>query len=359
MSRLVAYIFFTVSAYVAFGQTYNNFIAGGYTPGYLLAHQGNIKHLAAHNFGLETSFEREVGYKDWAGFYNKPTVGLGILYYNLGREETGHAIGALFTTKFNVSSYGNTNLNFRMGAGLSYLSKRFDVYSNRRNQAIGSNINGSMQFGMLLHTPIGANKSSYLEYGLSISHYSNAAFKMPNLGYNIPSISLRYGMGLKQQEVSQELPKEIVNPWKLNTIVLFGKKERGFSDPQTFHHVGMQVRAIKQVNMVKAWRFGMDGLLDKTYKFSEDPTIALDSIKFMDKLELGMSGGYQWSIGKVDVIAELGAYIYKPAVLKNPLLQRVGLVYNVSEQLKVLGALRFHRGVADFFEVGVGYTVGL
>jgi hypothetical protein len=37
----------------------------------------------------------------------------------------------------------------------------------------------------------------------------------------------------------------------------------------------------------------------------------------------------------------------------------VGIVYNVSEQLKVQGALRFHRGVADFFEVGVGYTVGL
>jgi len=359
MNRLLAYIICSISAFTALAQTYNNYIAVGVTPGYLLAHRADIKHLAAHNFGVETSFEREVGYKDWASFYNKPTVGLGLLYYNLGREETGHAIGALFTTKFIIGNVGNSLLNFRMGAGLSYLSKRFDVYTNKRNQAIGSNLNGSMQFAMLMHSPLSVNNSSYLEYGLSISHYSNAAFKMPNLGYNIPSFSIRYGIGVQQNSFAHEAPKEDVNLWKLNTFLLFGKKERGFADPQTFHHVGLQVRGIKQVNMVKAWRFGVDGLLDKTYRFSEDPTFPLDSIRFMDKLELGISGGYQWSIGNVDVLAELGAYVYKPAVLKNPLLQRVGLVYNVNENLNVQGALRFHRGVADFFEMGIGYTLDL
>lgn len=358
MKRIGAYLIFATIAFNAIGQTYTKYISASVTPGYLLAHIADLKQLAAHNYGFEVSYEREVGYKPWASFYPNPTVGLGLLYYDLGREESGKALGTLFTTKLQVGTIGNSQLNFRMGAGLAYLTKRFDTYTNRRNPAIGSNINGSMQFGFIAHTPIGAQKLNYLEYGLSISHYSNAAFKMPNLGYNIPSLTLRYGMGIKQEEHVQMSPLVEEIPWEINGCVIFGKKERGFADPQAFHHLGMQFRAIKNVNFVKAWRFGVDGLLDKTYKYSEDPTIALDSIKFTDKLELAVSGGYQWTIGQVDVVAELGAYIYKPAVLKNPLLQRVGLVYNVTDNFNIQGALRFHRGVADFFEMGVGYTVG-
>ena len=358
MKRIGAYLIFATIACTAIGQTYSKYISASVTPGYLLAHIADLKQLAAHNYGLEVSYEREVGYKDWASFYPNPTVGLGLLYYDLGREESGQAIGALFTTKLQAGTIGNSDLNFRMGAGLAYLTKRFDTYTNRRNPAIGSNVNGSMQFGFIMHTPVGTQKSNYLEYGLSISHYSNAAFKMPNLGYNIPSVTLRYGFGIEQEEHTQMSPLVEEIPWELNGSLIFGKKERGFADPQVFRHFGMQVRAIKNVSFVKAWRFGVDGLLDKTYKYSEDPTVALDSIKVIDKLELAVSGGYQWSIGKVDVIAELGVYVYKPAVLKNPLLQRVGLVYNITDDFNIQGALRFHRGVADFFEMGVGYTVG-
>ena len=96
--------------------------------------------------------------------------------------------------KLNVVSFKNSNLKFRMGAGLAYLTEKFDVYSNRRNQAIGSHLNGSMQFGLLYHHQL--LEKDYIEVGISISHYSNAAFKVPNLGYNMPSFTMRYGLGV-------------------------------------------------------------------------------------------------------------------------------------------------------------------
>ncbi|MFT7100923.1 MAG: hypothetical protein ACJA19_001431, partial [Bacteroidia bacterium] len=46
-----------------------------------------------------------------------------------------------------------------------------------------------------------------------------------------------------------------------------------------------------------------------------------------------------------------------PTVLKNALSQRMGLVYNFNDHLSAQGTLRFHRGVADFFEIGVCYTL--
>ena len=85
--------------------------------------------------------------------------------------------------------------------------------------------------------------------------------------------------------------------------------------------------------------------------------MALDSITIIEQSELAVAAGFQWNFGRVDVIAEIGAYVYKPAVLKNALSQRMGLSYTLNKHWNAQGTLRFHRGVADFFEIGIGYTL--
>lgn len=333
-----------------------NYVSVSYTPGFLLAHRADIKNLAAHNSGIELSFEQERKNSEWGDHYAHPSIGYGVLYYNLGREETGHAIGAMSHVKLKLFDIGKTQINFRMGAGMAYLTKKFDVYENRRNQAIGSHLNGSMQFGLIGNNKIRQGQD-YIEYGISISHYSNAAFKVPNLGYNMPSFTLRYGFGAGQ--VSYNLADSAVTKpsMEYRVTAIYGKKQRNFARPVDFYNYGVQIRGIKNISEAKAWRFGLDYTVDKTYKFSENHLVALDSISLGDKSEVAIAGGFQWSFGPADVIAEIGAYVYKPAVLKNALSQRMGLAYRFSEHLSAQGTLRFHRGVADFFEIGVGYTL--
>ena len=59
----------------------------------------------------------------------------------------------------------------------------------------------------------------------------------------------------------------------------------------------------------------------------------------------------------MNLIAELGAYIYKPTILKNALSQRLGLSYKLNKYWYTQGMLRFHLGVADFFEIGLCYQL--
>jgi hypothetical protein len=332
-----------------------SYISGSYTPGFLLAHRADIKNLAAHNYGVEVSYEKDKSLSAWGSHYAKPSVGYGLLYYNFGREETGHALGFITHTKLNIISFRNSDIKFRMGAGLAYLSKKFDVYENRRNQAIGSHINGSMQFGLVYHRQV-LNKD-YLDVGISISHYSNAAYKVPNLGYNIPSFTVRYGLGVGEAalDTSHRMAFKKNTEWRGTFI--YGKKQRNFAQPKDFYNFGMQLRGIYNVSEVRAWRYGIDYTLDKTYKYSVDQFYPTDSITIGEQSEIAVSGGFQWNFGKVDVVAEIGAYLYKPEVLKNALSQRMGLVYNINNHISAQGTLRFHRGVADFFEIGVGYTL--
>jgi len=213
-----------------------------------------------------------------------------------------------------------------------------------------------MQFSLVAHTPLRKSRD-YIDYGISISHYSNAAFKVPNLGYNIPSFTLRYGFNVGSGDKQSDLIVPTLKNYDWRATLIYGKKQRNFAAPQDFYNFGVQLRGLKHVSTVKAWRFGVDYTVDKTYKFSEDNTVDLANISLADKSEFAVAGGFQWSFGKTDVIAELGAYIYKPAVLKNPISQRMGVAYNFSDHISAQGTLRFHRGVADFFEIGLGYTL--
>lgn len=353
MRQAGLFILFVCVAFSSKAQQ-DSYLSISTTPGFLLAHRADIKNLAAHNWGVDISYELDRSASKWGSNYRKPTIGFGALYYNFGREITGHAFGGITHIKLGVVQRENLDIRFRMGAGLAYLTEKFDPFENRRNQAIGSHLNGTMQFGLLGHIDLATK--DYLEVGLSITHYSNAAFKVPNLGYNIPSFTLRYGLGLGEARAIKESNIE-AKPWVYRGTLIYGKKQRNFADPQDFYALGVQLRALYNVSEVKAWRMGVDYTSDKTYKYSEDPFYPLDSISFLDKSEVAVAGGFQWTFGKVDVIAELGAYVYKPAVLKNALSQRMGLAYRITPHISTQGTLRFHRGVADFFEIGLGYTL--
>ncbi len=356
MNRLTALLCLTMCFCWSFAQNRANYFAVGYTPGFLLAHRADIKHLAAHNFGLELAYERDASSTSWGQHYRKPIIGYSFLYYNIGNEITGSGYGAFMHAKFNVFNVAKTSGYFRMGAGLGYLTEYFDPYENRRNQAIGSGLNGSMQFSLLLNRPI-EKWNSYIEYGIGISHYSNAAYKMPNLGYNMPALFLRYGLEGNGEQFKSESSEMALQQWRIAATAIYGKKQRNFANPVDFYHKGVQVKALRAVSAVSAIRGGLDATLDKTYKYTENPIFPLDSVSFGDQLELGLAAGYEWNFGKVGAYGELGAYVYKPSTLKDPFYQRMGVIYNMSERFKLQGALKFHRGVADYFEMGLTYLV--
>ena len=329
-------------------------IGGGISPSFLLAHRPDLKNLASHNMGYELGFEQDFSNTNWGKLYNKPKLGYSVLVYNLGREETGWAVGGLLTTRFQLAGNNKSGLSFRMGAGLGYLTKKFETFDNRRNQAIGSHINGNLQFALLYRRSF---KNYYIEPGIGIAHYSNAAWSMPNLGYNIPGLVLRCGYNFERPLKSTD-SSSVTSPKHSYVFSLaYGKKERDFARPQVFHNYGLQARYRFSSKPARFWRIGLDATLDKTYRYAKDPYYPLDSLKTSEQLELGLAVGREWKLNKVGIVAELGGYLYRPEELKKPGYQRIGVNYSVTENILLQGALKFHRGVADWFEMSIGYRL--
>lgn len=326
-------------------------------PGFLIAHREDSRNLEAHTLGFEIQLDRiNITEKPWAQTYVNPRIGLNIMYMDLGQPNlTGKvfSIGPNFTTSL-VSTPTNT-LNLRAGTGMGYLTKRFDVYTNRRNQAIGSNLNGMIQVLMswehrFERLPLQSN------VGIGLTHFSNGALRVPNLGVNMPHLQLglsyRYGKVPSKYEAG-----DTIRNAKWGVIATYAFKERNMSNPKGFNIVNLSLERLVRINPVRHWRYGADLYFDKTHYFIDNKDSDLKGLRPWEMTEVGVYGGHQWLIYRVDLVMDVGLYAYRPSTHKFITYQRIGFKYHIHDNWFLRAALKTHFGVADFFDWGVGYKL--
>lgn len=327
-----------------------------YYPGFLVAHRDDSKNLEAHIHGFEFQISKLQSVQPWAKHYKKPEVYMGFLYMNLGRPNlTGQAFAAMPGFETSVKTLKKSQIRFRFSTGLAYLTRKFNPYENRRNQAIGSHINGVMQ-GVATWERKFVNNPWHIQLGIGLTHFSNGAFRVPNLGVNMPS--LYFGANyLKEQRASKIRVKDTLNPYPWQVYAVYGFKERSLTQTTGFNIWSVGLTHLKHVNIKRSWRFGSDIYLDKTHVFVKDMNAPLTGLAVPDFTELGFYVGHQLLISRVYFITDIGFYAYKPSSHKYTTYQRLGFNYHFSQRAYVLTALKIHFGIADHFTWGVGYRL--
>lgn len=328
-------------------------VSFGFKPGFLMAHQEVMQHLRSHLIGADIAFEKDMRHKSWADKYQNPVAQLGLSYYDLRNDLTGQIISLDFRLGFGVFTIKNTEFRLRMGSGLGFATKVYNSNTNRRNQVLGSHLNMKMDFAFLFKSNL--PKNYFLEYGLAASHFSNANFKLPNLGYNLPLLMIRTGwlpQSIQPAEYSTEKPL-----YAVESTFAFTRRQSNISRPVDIIIYGMQVRGIKNNNKVIALRAGIDLMMDKNYAYYKEFEVDQKALTFSNQFELGVAAGASYAVGDLKVITELGAHLVTPQDMKRVLYQRLGFGYDLKANLLLQATLKFSRGKADYMELGVGYRL--
>lgn len=357
MRQSVILVFLLIFAFVATAQDNPKLALGfNYYPGFLVAHRPDAKNLEAHIHGFEFQISKQQSVQPWAKHYNKPEIYMGFLYMNLGNPDlTGNAIAAMPGFETSLASFNKSEVRIRFSTGLAYLTKKFDVYTNRRNQAIGSHLNGVMQGFATWETRYPENPW-HLQFGIGLTHFSNGSFRVPNLGVNMPS--LYFGVNyLVEQEPSKNPIKDTLNPVKWQFYSAYGFKERSLTNTTGFHIWNFGATHLRNINIKRSWRFGADIYLDKTHQFIDQPGQPLTGLTIDQITEFGVYAGHQLLISRVYFITDIGIYPYKPSSNKFITYQRIGFNYHFNQHVYVLTALKTHFGIADHFTWGVGYRL--
>ena len=200
--------------------------------------------------------------------------------------------------------------------------------------------------------------SSHLKVnaGLSFSHLSNATIKLPNLGLNIPALSvgIRYAVN---RAPARTLSRVDTVPHRLRYSLQLtgGVKQSPVVESSLYGTAVLTAEASKQTSLRSVWGAGLALLYDPALgDLYIDPIITKGKTAYAT-LNLAPFLSYEKVMGRLSIPIQLGMYIKE-----NPMkrfYQNLGLKYHLTDALAVAGFLKTHMGRADFIHAGINYTI--
>jgi hypothetical protein len=271
-------------------------------------------------------------------------------------QEMGYGLSITPYVNFPLIKKKRFELKLRTSESVGYLSKKFDAVTNFKNGAIGSHINTYVHLRLNAHYSLSENFR--LEYGLGFSHFSNGAFKMPNLGYNIPTLNLGFGYRVsdKPKIISYDsLYAEKDKPrWE---VVCFAGGFKAEVEPP----IGRKFAAYSispSLDWVRTEKQRMLIGIEMAYYGGNYYNALSDSViinKKSDLLQEGIRIGYAVRVGSLEFPYEAGYYFHSPVKGSLKFFDRIGLRYYCGKHLMINFTLKTHLAVAQYWEVGAGY----
>lgn len=326
--------------------------------GFLIGHHGSMRYLMEeHVKGFELTFTKPThGEKLWQRAYHYPQTGISFIYLDLGNpQHLGYGVSLFPFINFPLVTGRSVSLYFRAGSSLGYISKKFDRVTNHKNDVIGSHINGFMNF--YLNAAIKLTNALDIKSGIGITHFSNAAITVPNLGVNIPTLTLGLTYRFNTKNI-QLVADTFTHTAKRNDIVLY--------------YLG-GVCELEPINGPKYFTYGLDATLERTFNTKSKFITGVDifyntanidklkqkeiTITRLQNIQAGVKVGYALIVNRLSLPIETGVYLYTKLISNGYVYNRIGIRYDFSKHFILSLTLKTHFAKADYFEAGIGYKL--
>jgi len=384
--NIVAFSLFGFQTSLLVSQSYERqeFIAPnqldiGVMRGFLVAHNGAMQNLFHPIQGVQVHFLRDMKRNSLRdGMFKGVNAGYSLNYQDLGSAAAGKAIGMGFSLY--VKHFKNTS--FTAGMGCGYLTSPYNSDKNPGNIAIGSHINGMMRLGYRVDAKL--NKSSRLFFELGMTHFSNANWSQPNLGVNMPYMSLGTSIPLaRSASFAQQYEKHRDELFQINQLryasslqvdflkrkwnviggISVGRRQVELDEERNFaitvfeamieRTASLDDLKLKKKHFSSQPQLGFMLFRDRTYQYVKPNP--LPPYSFAQSTELATFIGNRFLLGKFGVITGFGMYLYRPNDTKRRYFEVLGLSYQVSPRMILSTRLKAHLSSADFIHWGASY----
>lgn len=331
--------------------------------GFLIAHHLEMETFNRHLPSFEINLARSTyGKNQWEALYKYPLTG--VSYWNawLGdRQILGQAHAVMPFISFPLLKSDKSELNFRLAAGMGYLTKKFDRIKNYKYIAIGSHLNAAIN--LMFEYRWKPVEHLQLSAGVQLMHFSNGSIKTPNFGLNIPSASA--GLAFR---INKENPyiKRSMRPsltmfefdgrqfLEVRINSLYGIKTIGEVISENYNVVAGAISVLKPVGYK-----GRAGLcFDLSYDASDAMYVGIKGVDYNNNLQLlkpGVAVMYEVVLSRLSFPFAIGFYtggLYKSEGMS---YYKLGIQYLVSRNVFTSITLKTHFARADYVALGLGY----
>lgn len=365
----IFFLLFCFSYSILFSQTDSLnkpkwFIKPVINPGFVLVHHSSISHLVK---GYPTIYEVDVvkptyGNKIWQRENNNPDIGISFQCLDFKNpSQLGYALIVAPFVEIPLNKIQKkSRVIMRICWGATYVTKHFDINTNQKNIAIGSNVNSFVQFKWFWHLQL--TKNLRFEPGLTFSHASNGKAKNPNLGLNVVSLNVGLNIVIPNKKNNTNYFKidsstKVKSKNELLTYAAIGFNQREINSPELQTYV---LGFAYQRNIRNTHKFagGIDIFYDQNY-FTDYENVFLKQPQGVNQVRMSAKLGYSYNIGRISLPIELGYYFFNTANADGPIVSRLAVRYYSKCGLVGHVGLRTHFAVAYNFEYGLGYRLFL
>lgn len=357
---LVCFILF-FSFSVVFGQNKQPYFwyGGNIFKGFIVKHTSHIGHLAqSHPQGIELFLNKNTtGQNLWEYYYNYPDVGFSLSYINSNNNTIGNIYTALAYLDFYPHRWKRGDLIFKIGAGTAYCTNPYNRELNNLNNVIGNDFSYALQLRVgYLHK---ISSSWKFSSALTITHISNGAYQLPNMGVNIPTLNIGMAYSpnaFERQFIKPDYITEKKEKLKLNLTIASGLKEVLPISGKKYPFLHSSAYLDKRLGYRSAVSIGGDFFYSWALKSEIENSFSIPANDRPDFKRAAVTLGHELFVGKVSLLTQLGVYVYSP-YRSAPVYQRYGLKYYLKEKYYLSLALKSHFAVAEAVEWGIGVRI--
>lgn len=346
-------------------------LSGGF--GFMVPHRQELRGLVqghAREFGVGALFSTLGAKKEksWHRHYGFPNYGFEFYYADLGnRAELGQqmALNAFLHLPFPFLKQSPTDrwqIYSHWGIGAGYTDVVWSLDDNLKGIALSSAFNVCLTAGFYASHHFSNRFSA--NAGVRMTHLSNGAVKLPNLGTNnlTGNIGLRYHLiDQRVSAPSTDSPdgsdSDSFDLSKQKKMHFFATVNSGIKEnlppggPKLFVHnaaIGLELRSSPKSGFLLRsdlwYNLAVSGLIERNEGIA--PTRG-------DRVQGGLALGYIRHFGMARFETQMGAYLYSRYRGNGLFYHRFVISHEITEAIRVTLGLKTHWARADHPELGV------
>ena len=307
-------------------------------------------------FDLSVSFPT-YGKDYWEKLYRYPSQGVGFSYWSFGNNDVFGKAYALYTF-INIPFFTRIekfSFNYQVSSGVAYLPKKFDIYRNHLNRAIGSHTNIYIHLGIDGKIKLFPRSEMVIEAG--VTHFSNGKTKSPNYGINAGSFSLGFNYIFNNKGAviqDPEIPRQ-GKQYVQSVIYSAGSKvyDNLLGKKYLVSSVSYNLERIINLKMKIGLGadFSYDGSISEDLA-GEDGTPEKDFVKL---IRFGLHTSYAIRYKQLIMGIQIGYYLYSKSIVITPVYNKISVQYLLTRNMIGSIAIKSHMAKADCLEYGIGY----
>ncbi|MES2731137.1 MAG: acyloxyacyl hydrolase [Bacteroidota bacterium] len=331
--------------------------------GFLLRHKPALGGITqGHPFGAELYYEGiKAGQQYWEKAYHYPSVGFALGYFDMHSPKIGQMIYVLHYLEKDLAKGNKGALKLKLGYGLAYCTHPFNLEDNYQNIAISTRLSYALRTALGYSIALSDNLKLHL--GLTITHFSNGSFKIPNSGTNLVMANLGLSFTPQSKKIIYQtvaLPPAFSKKWIVNLSAAFIIKEFDLPGGRKYPGMVLMANLSRRLNYKSAINIGLDGAYNTALREEINRDSTIDPEHKPDFKRVGLVVGHELFFNeRLSLLTQVGVYIYKhyTSNIDAPIYQRYGLRYHMNKRLFGTMSLKSHFGTADFVEWTVGVNL--